>query len=60
MDIAYEPRKRSDRNVEEMLRDAELNLTEDTAAKERLAALLHLQVAIECAKYKVNLTKIFS
>jgi hypothetical protein len=25
-----------------------------------LAALLHLQVAIECAKYKVNLTKIFS
>jgi hypothetical protein len=55
MEITYEPRKSSDRNVQEMLRDAELNLADDTAEKERLAALSNLQTAIECAKYKVCL-----
>jgi hypothetical protein len=55
MDIAYEPRKGSDRNVEEMLRDAQLNLADDTTEEERLTALCNLQTAIECAKYKVCL-----
>jgi anti-sigma28 factor (negative regulator of flagellin synthesis) len=53
MDIAYEPRKPSDRNVQEMLRDAELNLAEDTTEEERLTALCNLKTAIECGKYKV-------
>jgi hypothetical protein len=59
MDIDYEPRKGSDRNVEEMLRDAQLNLVEDTAENDRLTALSNLQVEIECAKYKVSLTQFF-
>jgi hypothetical protein len=54
MDIAYEPRKASDRNVQEMLRDAELNLAEDTVEEKRLRALCNLQRAIECGKYKVS------
>jgi hypothetical protein len=60
MDIAYEPRKGSDRNVQEMLRDAELNLAEDTTEKERLTALCNLQTAIECGKYKVCLILVFT
>jgi hypothetical protein len=55
MDIAYEPRKASDRNVQEMLRDAELNRAEDTDEKECFIALCNLQTAIECGKYKVCL-----
>jgi hypothetical protein len=53
MGMDYEPRKGSDRNVEEMLREAELHRGEDTTNAERLHLISNLESAIERAKYKV-------
>jgi hypothetical protein len=54
MDIDYEPRKSSARDVQAMLDDAKKYEGADTAAECRARAMDNLEFAIEYREYKVN------